>query len=166
MLLAARLAAGPLAFVGFFLPWATGTGPFAANDFSGYALVTFSGRLRALELDPGPTALLWAIHLAILGVAVAAAWLTMLAPFHRNHAVYRLSGWYVATLLAVALAIGLTRDGIVVPPLGLALWIAGAALFTAAQAIPAAARRVRRGPVSRSLLESAELRPNLGQEPR
>ncbi|HET7738829.1 MAG TPA: hypothetical protein VFK32_09670 [Tepidiformaceae bacterium] len=164
MLLAARLTAGPLAFAGFFLPWAAGPGPFAANDFSGYSLVAFSGRLRALDLDPGSAIMLWAIHLAILGVAVAAAWLTMLAPLHRKHPVYRMSGWYVSAVLAVALAIGLVRGGVVLPPLGLALWIGGAACFIAAEAAPAWARRVRRYRISRAVLEGVELRADLGQE--
>lgn len=164
MLRAARLTAGPLAFAGFFLPWAEGPGPFAATDFSGYSLVAFSGRLRALELDPGPAITLGAIHVAILGVAVAGAWLTMLAPFHRKHPVYRLSGWYISAILAVALAIGLMRDGVVLPPPGLALWIGGAACFIAAEAVPAASGRVRRYRGARTVLEGVELRADLGQE--
>ena len=69
-----RLGVGPLAIAGFFLPWAHGPGPFAANEFTGFALVGFAGRLQALDLSVAQGGLLWAFRLGILGVAIAGTW--------------------------------------------------------------------------------------------
>ena len=129
----ARLLAGPLALVGFFLPWAHGPGVLAATEFSGFKLVQFAVRLQLLDLAPGISGALLTFRLLILGVAVAATWLSVLAPGHRWHFAYRLSGWYIVVLAAVALALGLAKSGIEVPPLGFALWFAGAAFFLVAE---------------------------------
>lgn len=124
-----RVAAGPLVFVGFFLPWAKGPGLFAATDFTGFKLVQFAGRLQLLDLPVAMGGSLLAVRLLILLVAVAAVWLTLLAPAHRWHAVYWLSGWYITGLAALALVIGITRSGITFPPTGFALWLLGALAF-------------------------------------
>lgn len=124
-----RLGAGPLALAGFFLPWSAGPGPFAAYDFTGFTLVGFAGRLQALDLSLAAGTMLWAIRLLILGVAITGAWQTVLAPAHRGHFGYPLSGWYLVGAALVLLAIGLARSGLTVPPLGFAMVVAGALCF-------------------------------------
>ncbi len=129
----ARVCAGPLALAGFFLPWAQGPGPLAATSFSGFGLVGFAGRLQALDLAPAESWALWLARLLVLGVAVAAAWQCALAPAHRWHPAYAVSGWYVAAFACVAVAIGAAREGLAVPQPGLALVIAAGTLFAATE---------------------------------
>lgn len=137
---ALRLGTGPLALAGFFLPWATGPGPFAATEFSGFTLVGFAGRLQALDLSISASATLLAIRLLILGVAITGAWQTVLAPAHRRHFGYPLSGWYLVVSAAALAAIGLARGGLSVPPVGLALVIGAGLCFAVARALgPASA---------------------------
>ncbi len=124
-----RLGVGPLALAAFFLPWAHGPGPLSATEFSGYRLVGYAGRLQALDLSIGEGAALWLARLLILAVAVAATWQTLLAPRHRSHPAYPLSGWYLVALAAIALGIGLARAGLVVPPPGLLLLAIAGGLF-------------------------------------
>ncbi|MGI8423538.1 MAG: hypothetical protein ACR2NO_05420 [Chloroflexota bacterium] len=133
--LAGRLSVGPLALAGFFLPWAHGPGALAATRFSGFTLVGFVGRLRALDLAPGEEAALWIVRVLILGVAVAGVWQAVLAPFARWHAGYRISGWYVSAFAAVAAAVGLARAGITLPPAGLALVVLSGAVFAACEGV-------------------------------
>ncbi|MHB8575505.1 MAG: hypothetical protein ACYDCQ_09250 [Dehalococcoidia bacterium] len=127
----ARLAAGPLALTGFFLPWTHGPGVLSEQAFSGYHLVGVAGRLQQLELAPGQGVLLQAVRLGILAVAVAATWLTLLAPLHlrRRQVAHEISGWYLVVSALVAVSVGIARAGLVVPPAGLALWLLGAGLF-------------------------------------
>ncbi len=133
-LAAGRLGVGPLALASFFLPWAHGPGPLAASEFTGYRLVGYAGRLQALDLSLGAGVALWAARLLVLAVVVAAAWQTMLAPRHRSHPAYPVSGWYLAALGAVAVGIGISRVGVVVPPPGLVLLALAGGLFAAAEA--------------------------------
>ncbi len=130
---AAGLLAGPLVLAGFFLPWAHGPRVLAATEFSGFKLVQFAGRLRVLDLAPAVDGAVLSIRVLILGVAIAATWLTLLAPRHRWHFGYRLSGLYIVATAAIALVIGLLKSGIEAPPLGFALWCTGAALFLVAE---------------------------------
>jgi len=158
-----RVAPGPLAVAGFFLPWAAGPGPLAAVTFSGYSLVGFAGRLQALDLAPQHAAALWAVRLLVLGVLVAGSWLTLLAPAHRWHPAYRCSGWYLAAAATMALLIGAGRSGVVRPSPGLALVATSAALFVAAELAPIA-RRVGAKLRSRSrkndpLVDAVAVRP-------
>lgn len=127
--IAAHLAVGPLALAGFFLPWAHGPGILAANEFTGFTLVGFAGRLQQLNLSLTLGTGLWAARLAILGVAVAGAWQTLLAPVHRWHFGYTLSGWYLVVFAAAATVVGVGKSGIVVPPVGLALVITAGVIF-------------------------------------
>lgn len=129
-----RLMVGPLALAGFFLPWATGPGPFAATEFTGFTLVGFAGRLQALNLSGAQGGFLWAIRLAILAVAIAAVWQLILAPRHRHHFGYPLSGWYLASAGAFCVAIGLARSGLAVPPTGLACLMGASLSFVVAWA--------------------------------
>lgn len=124
-----RVAAGPLALAGFFLPWAHGPGALAATEFTGFTLVGFAGRLQALELSILAGGVLWAARLVILGVAIAAAWQTLLAPAHRGHIAYPLSGWYLVSAAVLLSLTALFRSGFEVPPLGLALVVAGGVCF-------------------------------------
>lgn len=127
----ARLAVGPIAIAGFFLPWADGPGVFAGTQFTGFTLLGFAGRLHALDLSLAVGGGLWIARLAILGVLIAGAWQTLLAPMHRWHVGYSASGWYLAGFSAVACAAGLARSGVVLPPLGLGLVLGAAVLFLA-----------------------------------
>ena len=128
------MSAGPLALAGFFLPWASGPGALAGTEFSGFTMVGFAGRLQALDLSLTAGGTLLAIRLALLGVAVAAAWQTILAPAHRSHFGYGVSGWYLSVAALALGAIGLARSGLVVPPPGLACLFVAAAIFVGAWA--------------------------------
>jgi hypothetical protein len=119
--MAARLMAGPLALAAFFLPWGGGPGPLAATEFSGYSLVGFAGRLQILELSAGERAAVLAFRLLVLGVAVAGAWQTVLAPRWRSQPLYRWSAWYLAAMAAGMVALGAWVGGSMVPPAGVAL---------------------------------------------
>ena len=144
-----RLAAGPLALAGFFLPWAHGPGAFAGTEFTGFTLVGFAGRLQALDLSILQGGFLWAARLVILGVAIAASWQTLLAPGHRSHFAYPLSGWYLVASSALLTLAGLLRSGLEVPPLGLALVVTGGLCFLVSNAGASALQRVcKRGPSS------------------
>ncbi|MBA4180010.1 MAG: hypothetical protein C0506_05415 [Anaerolinea sp.] len=127
--IAGRLAVGPLALAGFFLPWAHGPGVFAANEFTGFTLLRFAGRLQALDFNLLEGSLLWLARISILGVLVAAAWQTLLAPAHHWHRGYGLSGWYLGLFTLLAMALGAAKSGVAVPPPGLALLIAASLLF-------------------------------------
>lgn len=134
-----RTAAGPLALTGFFLPWAHGPGLLAATEFTGFTLVGFAGRLQALELPLLASGTLLFVRLLILGIAIAALWLTLLAPRHTWHLAYSASGWYLATTAALALLLGLLKSGPTIPPLGLAFWFLGALAFLLSRRRPPAA---------------------------
>lgn len=129
-----RWLAGPLVLAGFFLPWGHGPGVLAANEFSGFKLVGFAGHLQQLDLGFATGSGLWLARVALLAIPVTATWLTVLAPRHSRHPAYRLSGWYVVAFTAFALGIGAVRDGVVIPPTGLALLAVGAVLFVASEA--------------------------------
>ncbi len=125
---ALRCAVGPLSLAAFFVRWAEGPGVLAGTGFSGYDLVRFTGNLRALDLSVTEGAALWAVRLAILGVPVAGAWLTILAPTWRWHVGYALSGWYVVAFAAAVTLVGAIRAGPGVSP-GIALLATAASLF-------------------------------------
>lgn len=127
------MAVGPLALAGFFLPWSHGPGVLAANEFTGFTLVGFAGRLQQLDLSLTVGGGLWLARLAILGVAIAGAWQTLLAPLHHWHPGYPASGWYLAGFAVIASLVGIFNSGVVVPPPGLALVMAAAGLFLVAR---------------------------------
>ncbi len=124
-----RVAVGPLALAGFFLPWAHGPGVLAANEFTGFMLVGFAGRLQQLDLSLTVGGGLWLARLVILGVAIAGAWQTLLAPMHRWHLGYAISGWYLVGFAALGCVVGVAKSGVVMPPPGLALVLAAGVLF-------------------------------------
>lgn len=121
--------AGPLALGGFFLPWAHGSGLLTGATFTGFSLVRFTGDLQGLQLSWFEGGALWAARLVILGVPIAGAWQTLLAPRWRWHPAYALSGWYLVVFVLVAVVVGLVRSGVAVPPLGLGLEFVGAGVF-------------------------------------
>ncbi|MCC6388191.1 MAG: hypothetical protein IT302_12515 [Dehalococcoidia bacterium] len=124
-----RLLAGPLALAAFFLPWGTGPGPLAATEFTGLGLVGFAGRLQVLELGTAGHGLLLAVRLLVLGVAIAAAWRTVLAIADPRHRLYGWSGGYLAASACAVLALRLAISGLAMPPGGLALLLAAAMLI-------------------------------------
>ena len=128
---AGRVAVGPLALAGFFLPWAHGPGVFAANEFTGFTLLGFAGRLQALDFSLLGGSLLWLARLAILSVIIAGAWQTLLAPTHHWHRGYDVSGWYLGLFTLTAVVLATAKSGIAVPPSGLALLILASLLFIA-----------------------------------
>ncbi len=134
--LTARMAVGPLALLGFFLPWGTGPGPFASVYFTGYRLVAFTGSLNVLVDGIIPTTMLLIVRLSILAVAVAAVWNGVLAAAFRWHPMYKASGWYLTAtglgLAAVAAAAGQGTH----PATGTAALAAAAVLFLLAELTP------------------------------
>ncbi len=130
---AGRVAVGPLALAGFFLPWAHGPGILAANEFTGFTLVGFAGRLQELDLGLAFGSGLWLARLAILGVAIAGAWQTLLAPMHHWHVGYSASGWYLVGFAVLATGLGVAMSGLVIPPLGLGLVLLAAVAFLMAR---------------------------------
>ena len=129
-----RLLAGPLALAAFFLPWGTGPGPLAATEFSGLGLVGFAGRLQVLDLGPAGHGALLVVRVLVLGVAIAAAWRTVLAIADPGHRLYRWSGAYLAGAACVVLALRLAISGATMPPAGLMLLILAAVLIAAGRA--------------------------------
>lgn len=142
----ARLAAGPLVLWGFFLPWAHGSGVLAGSDFSGFDLVGFAGRVEQLDLGPFVGGGLWLLRALVLGVVVAAAWLTLLAPLPFARLVYRLSGAYLALTGGALLLTEIARADLSPAPAGLLLWLAGAALFLLASTLDVLQARRQRAP--------------------
>lgn len=139
-----RLAAGPLALAAFFLPWGAGPGPLAATDFSGPSLVAFAGRLQILDLPPGWHAALLTVRIAVLGVAIAATWRTLLALIAPRHRLYGVSGGYLAGAAVAVIAVRLAISGPAMPPAGVLL-LAAAAVLIAAGPIVHRARRLAGG---------------------
>lgn len=121
--------------VAFFLPWAHGPGPLAATQFTGFTLVGFAGRLQALDLSLTQGGLLWLARLLILGVVVAAAWQTVLAPWNRRHGAYPISGWYITVFALGTLAIGAVRTGVEFPSAGLLVLAISGAVFVGCEAV-------------------------------
>ncbi len=141
----ARMLVGPLTLVAFFLPWTHGPGVLSQETYSGFELVGFAGRLEGLDVAPSAS-VLWSARLLILGVAIAAAWHTLLAPLARWHFAYPVSGWYIVVSAVIAAVIGLNRVGVRWPPTGLAIWLIAAALFVA---LEVRALTIQRGVVVR-----------------
>ena len=129
LLMLARVSAGPLVLVGFFLPWADGPGALAATEFTGYRLVGFAGNLRVLELPLVAGGAIALVRGLLVGLVVAAVWHTALAPRHPHYTVYRATGWYLVALAVAAALLGIARAGLEVPRPGLGLFVLGAALF-------------------------------------
>jgi len=134
LLAALRLAAGPAALVGFFLPWAEGPGALASVDFSGYSLVGFTGHLWALDLGPGGTAALLAVRLAVLSVGVAALLHAVAAAGLRWHPAYRVTGWWLVMAAPGALLLSTALSGELAPRAGTALLAGGAVSFVTGEA--------------------------------
>ncbi len=138
----ARALPGPLAIAAFFLPWAHGSGPLSATEFSGYRLVRFTGALQQLDLSVAEGGALWVLRIAIVLVPVAGAWQAVLAPAHRWHPAYAASGLYLVLFAAVAVGTGLSRSGLGSPAPGVALLAASAAMFVVSN-VPAMVRTTR-----------------------
>ena len=122
------LAAGPLALVGFFLPWAHGSGVLTGAEFTGYSLVRFTGDLQGLQLSLFEGAAVSGTRVAILLVPIAGAWQMLLTVRWRWHPGYAISGWYLAVFAVVAAIVGLVR-GPSWPPLGVAMVLAAGIAF-------------------------------------
>ena len=138
-----RCLVGPLALAGFFLPWAHGPGVLAANEFTGYRLVGVAGRFQELDLGWAADNAIVILRFAVLGVAIAAIWQTLLAPAWRWHLAYLVSGWYLVTVATIAVATGIARVGLTAPPLGLLLVALAASLFATCEFV----RLRRRSPL-------------------
>ena len=145
---AARPLVGPLALAGFFLPLASGPGVLSGEEYSGFQLVGMTGRLQSLDLGVESAAALWGLRTLLVGVAIAACWQTVLAPTASWHRGYAVSGWYLVGTAVAGLTVGAMRSDLQMPPVGLSLCAAGAALFMACEAarLPWRGLRVRRRP--------------------
>ena len=124
-----RVLVGPAAMAAFFLPIARGPSLLSAYRFSGLDLVTLTGRLQTLDLDTGEEAGLWAFRIGLLCIPIAAAWQTLLAPYHRWHPGYAISGWFLVAVAAILLATESVNTGVGWPASGLLLLIAAAVTF-------------------------------------
>jgi len=124
---AARLLAGPLALSGFFASWIDGSGALTGHRFSGFELVAFTGSLQELHLNAAEIAALAVFRVAVLGVAVAAAWLVVVT-VRPSPGVYRLSGSYVALAAGTVAAIAVYQGGFPLP-VGATLLLAAAGCF-------------------------------------
>lgn len=141
---AARLlgvVAGPAVLAGYFLPWLHGSGVLAGQTFSGFDLVRLGDVLPLLVEVPGGEPVVRALRVASVGVVVAAAWLTLLAPAHRWHVAYAISGWYLVATLLLLLWVHIDREGTSLPPAGALTWIAGVACFLTAEVLGSVPRR-------------------------
>lgn len=132
---AARLAAGPLALAGFFLPWTEGPGALASVNFSGYELAGYSGRLMALELGLTWTAALITFRALIVGVAVTAALNALLSPAFRWHPAHTISGWYLVVAAPASFVFCLALSGDLVVRPGVLLLIAGALAYASGEVL-------------------------------
>ena len=140
----ARLSAGPLALVAFFLPWVHGEGILRYESYSGFDLVRIATILAQLDLAPDQRMALFAARCLLIAVPVAAIWRTLLAPAHSWHWGYRVAGVYLV-ISGVGLAgVGLVRSGGFAPPPGLAM------MFCSALAIVATSIRFSSHPVTKA----------------
>ncbi len=128
---AIAVAAGPFALAAFFLPLAHGPSLLEPYRFSGLELTTLAGRLQTLDLTAPEAIALWVARLALIGIPIAGAWQTLLAPAHRWHPGYRASGWFLVAVAMLLLVAQFGRRGAESPPWGLALLAAGALVFLA-----------------------------------
>jgi len=124
--------AGPVAMAAFLLPWLQGPGPLASERYSGLGLIQLLGALAEAEPTPAGTAIFMVLRCLVLGVAVSAVWLTLLAPRLRWHWGYRAAAGYmvVATGILLVHALASTRGN----PLPGAWVMAAATLFVLAPA--------------------------------
>jgi len=95
--------AGPVAMVAFLLPWLHGPGPLASESYSGLGLVQLLGALAEAEPTPAGMAKFTALRCLVLGVAVSAVWLTLLAPRLRWHWGYRAAASYIVAASGILL---------------------------------------------------------------
>ena len=97
--------------------------------FTGLELVTLTGRLQTLDLNGGEQTTLWMLRIALICVPIAAAWQTLLAPFHRWHPGYAISGWFLVAASLLLVVVELARTAFSFATTGLVLLLAAAALF-------------------------------------
>ncbi len=127
----ARVAAGPLALVGFFLHWTNGAGVLSGESYSGYDLVRLAGLLQRLDLPADKAATLYVVRGLLIVLPIAAAWLTLLAPAQRQHWAYATASGYVVIAAAVVAGVGFGLTGALVPAPGVALLLAAAVALLA-----------------------------------
>ena len=87
------------------------------------------GKSPIIDLTMAQGGVLWAVRLAILGVAISGAWQLLLAPFSREHFAYPLSGWYVVAAAGTVAVVGVIRAGWTLPPSGLLCIMLAATCF-------------------------------------
>jgi hypothetical protein len=135
------LLAGPLALVGFFLPWFEGTGLLAGERYNGYNALQFGAWLQDAGLSGTQELVLHVGRAFAVGIVVASIWLAITAPRMRDHAFYAISGWYLVAAAIALVVAGFAWQGGIVPQPGLATILA-AALCWLAPGFHAAADRI------------------------
>jgi hypothetical protein len=126
-----RIAAGPLVLLAFLLPWTHGPGALAGESYTGLDLVRLAGVLQGLHLPAAQAATLAAARFALVGLPVAAAWLTILGPAHRWHWGYVAAAAYLVLAASSIAAIGLIRNGFALPMPGPTLLVVASGMLLA-----------------------------------
>lgn len=129
-----RMAAGPLAIAGFFLPWFEGRGPLSGRRYDGYDLLQFGAWLHGADLSPAADLLLEAARLLAVGIVVSGLWLTLLGPRRRGHPLRTAAGAYLVGAATVLWTASAAWHGSLLPLPGTGLVAAGAAVFLASAA--------------------------------
>jgi len=129
------ILAGPLAMAGFLLPWFRGVGPLSGETYSGFDLVRLSGAFQAADLPATIVTVAGVFRVLFIGFAVAAAWLTMLAPAHRGHPAYAASASYLALTAVVVVVVSLLVSPGALPGPGACLVVMAAIAVTASPSL-------------------------------
>lgn len=124
-----RVGTGPLALWAFFLPLAHGPSLLEAYRYSGFELVTLTGRLQSLDLEAWQSLSLWVLRISLLCVPIAGAWQTLLSPFHSWHPGYHVSGWFLAVVTLLLVVFEVVRRGAERPAPGLMVLVVATAGF-------------------------------------
>lgn len=99
-------AAGPLALAGLFLPWFRPGGVLTGQTFDAYDVVRIGAALDALDVSVAVLATAWAMRIIVVGVAVSAVWLILLAR-RRTHPLHRAACGFLLLAAPAAIALGL-----------------------------------------------------------
>ncbi len=137
-----RLALGPAALAGFFLPWADGRGVLAGARFSGYELLHSATFLQSAGIDGSTTALAAVARAVLVVFAVTAVCHTLLAIMVPNGLGPRVTGWLLVALTATVVGVAIWQAGM--PLFGLWLAAAGAGGFALSEALAHPRKRPKR----------------------
>ena len=95
-----------LALAGLFLPWFRPGGVLTGHTFDAYDVVRIGAALDALDVSAPVLATAWAMQIIVVGVAVSAVWLILLAR-RRKHPLHRAARGFLLLATPAAIALGL-----------------------------------------------------------